>query len=73
MGHKHLRGRNGTREGRRGAGDVERLGLGVNCSSPRPDQVNLEIIAGGPSGGRTVHSGCISGGDDILLQNDVGV
>ena len=68
------RGDNG-REGGRGASDIELLGLGedVNPSGVDLDQINLETLAGGPTTGRAVHSGSITGGEDLLLQSDVEV
>jgi len=68
------RRRNGRR-GCRGASDVELLGLSEDGNSGRVilDQVDLETLAGGPTGGRSGHGGGPGGGKDILLQNGVGV
>ena len=67
--------RRNRREGCRGAGDVELLGLGKNGNPSRVllDQVNLEPFTGGPPACRTVHSGRATGGGDFLLQSDIDV
>ena len=69
------RGRDGRRERRRGTGDVKLLGLGEDGDSSGIllEQVDLESLASGPTGGRCVHGGRTRGGGDVLLQNDVNV
>ena len=37
------------------------------------EQVNLEALADGPAGGRGIHSGGSSRGENVLLQHDIGV
>jgi len=60
---------------RRGAGDVELLGLGEDGDSSGVllDQVDLETLAGGPARGRCVHGGGTRGGGNVLLQINVDV
>ena len=67
------RRRDGRRERRRGASDVELLGLGENGVSGRIflEQVDLESLTGGPAGGRCIHGGGTRGSGDVFLQNDV--